>query len=84
MKAVVWSKNYCPYCVAAKDLLSDMGVEIEERRVGDGYTREQFMESNPGKRTVPQIYIEGDHIGGYDDLLKYIETTGFNGTGNLL
>jgi glutaredoxin len=84
MQAIVWSKTQCPYCVAAKDLLTKLNVDFEERIVGQDYTREQFFESNPGARTVPQIYIQGDLIGGYDDLLSYIENTGFNGTGYTL
>lgn len=81
MKAIVWSKTRCPYCVAAKELLSSLGVPFEERIVGEGFTREQFFESNPNATTVPQIYIQDQLIGGYDDLLKYVEDTGFNGTG---
>lgn len=84
MKAIVWSKTKCPYCVAAKNLLTKLNVPFEERIIGEGYTREQFFEANPGATTVPQIYLQNEHIGGYDKLLEYIENTGFNGTGHTL
>ncbi len=84
MKAIVWSKPRCSYCVAAKELLASLGVSFEERIIGEGFTREQFFESNPNAKTVPQIYIQGELIGGYEELKTYIEDTGFNGTGHTL
>ena len=73
MKAIVWSKTMCPYCVSAKSLLQQKGYEIEERVIGNGFTKEQLLESVPMARTVPQIFLDGEHIGGYDDLVKYFE-----------
>ena len=73
MKAVVWSKPDCPYCVMAEKLLQNKGIEIEERKIGFGWNREQLLESVPNARTVPQIFIDGKHIGGYEDLKKYFE-----------
>lgn len=68
MKAIVWSKDQCPYCDQAKKLLESRGVEYEERRIGSGWTREQLLESVPGARTVPQIFIDGELVGGYTEL----------------
>jgi glutaredoxin len=73
MKAIVWSKTSCPYCVQAKTLLTQKGYEIEERLIGNGYTKEQLLESVPMARTVPQIFLEGEYIGGYEDLVKHFE-----------
>ena len=73
MKAVVWSKPVCPYCVSAKTLLQLKGYEIEERVVGNGFTREQLLEAVPMARTVPQIFLDGEYVGGYDDLKKHFE-----------
>ena len=73
MKAVVWSKPLCPYCVSAKQLLKQKGYEIEERIVGSGFTKEQLLESVPNARTVPQIFLDGEYVGGYDDLVKHFE-----------
>jgi glutaredoxin len=84
MNVIVWSKLNCPYCVSAKELLTRLNVKFEERVVGVDYTKEQFFEANPGATTVPQIYIQNEHIGGYDRLVEYVENTGFNGTGHTL
>lgn len=73
MKAVVWSKNNCPFCDQAKALLSQKGIEFEERKVGAGYTREDLLEAVPTARTVPQIFLEGELIGGFTELKKRLE-----------
>jgi glutaredoxin len=78
MKAIIWSKDYCPYCIAAKELLRQLNIEYEDRRVFDQNTRNQFFESNPGATTVPQIHIDGKRIGGYEDLVNYVESDDFN------
>lgn len=71
-KAVIWSKYHCPYCDQAKALLKSKGIEFEERKIGDGYTKEELLEAVPTARTVPQIFIDGKLIGGYTELQKYI------------
>ena len=73
MKAIVWSKNQCPYCDMAKALLTQKGIELEERKIGDGYTREQLLEAVPAARTVPQIFLDGKLIGGYTELEKHLK-----------
>ena len=54
MKALMWSKYHCPYCDQARALLKSKGYEIEERKIGDGFTKEELLESVPTARTVPQ------------------------------
>lgn len=68
MKAVIWSKPSCPFCVRAKTLLEQKGIEYEERVIGSGWSKEQLLESVPNARTVPQIFLDGALIGGYTDL----------------
>ena len=68
MKAIVWSKYHCPYCDQAKALLTSKGIQFEERKIGDGYTREELLEAVPTARTVPQIFIDGELIGGFNEL----------------
>ena len=75
MKAIVWSKYHCPYCDQAKALLKSKNIEFEERKIGDGYTKEELLEAVPTARTVPQIIIDGKLIGGFTDLQKYISET---------
>jgi glutaredoxin len=70
MKATVWSKYNCPYCDQAKALLTQKGYTIEERKIGDGYTKEDLLEAVPTARTVPQIFINEELIGGFTELKK--------------
>ena len=73
-KAIVWSKDYCPYCEQAKNLLKIKGIEYEERNITQGnWTREQLLESVPNARSVPQIFLDGKLIGGYDQLKQHFE-----------
>ena len=73
MKALMWSKYHCPYCDQARALLTAKGYELEERKIGDGYTKEELLESVPTARTVPQIFLDGTHIGGYTELRQYFQ-----------
>ena len=68
MKAIVWSKYNCPYCDQAKALLTQRGIQFEEKKIGDGYTREELLEAVPTARTVPQIFIDGELVGGFTEL----------------
>jgi len=70
-QTVVWSKVQCPFCDMAKTLLKNKGIEFEERMIGVNWTREQLLESIPQARTVPQIILNGEYIGGYDQLKTY-------------
>ncbi len=71
MKAVVWSKYNCPFCDQAKALLKQKGIAFEERKIGDGFTKEDLLESVPNARTVPQIFLDDKLVGGYTELKKY-------------
>lgn len=68
MKAIVWSKDMCPYCEQAKMLLRSRDIEFEERNINRGYSREQLLEAVPGARTVPQIFLDGKLVGGFTEL----------------
>ena len=68
MKAIVWSKYHCPYCDQAKALLESKGIPYEERKIGDGYTKEELLEAVPTARTVPQIFLDGELVGGFNEL----------------
>jgi len=68
MRAVLWSKYHCPYCDQAKALLQSKGIQFEEKKIGDGYTKEELLEAVPNARTVPQIFLDGELIGGFTEL----------------
>jgi glutaredoxin len=72
MKAVIWSKDNCPFCEQAKHLLKIKGIEFEEKRIGHGFTREQLLEAVPTARTVPQIFLDEQVIGGFAELKKHL------------
>ena len=68
-KIEVYSTAVCPYCVAAKNLLKARGLEWTEVRVDtDPSQREAMLARSGGARTVPQIFINDQHVGGFDDL----------------
>ena len=73
MKAIVWSKYNCQNCDQAKSLLEQKGIEFEERKIGDGFTKEELLQAVPNARTVPQILIDNQLIGGFTDLQKYLK-----------
>ena len=70
MKAIVWSKYHCPYCDQAKALLTSKGIQFEEKKIGDGYTKEELLEAVPTARTVPQIFLDGELVGGFNELKR--------------
>lgn len=72
MKAVVYSKPNCPNCVQAKNLLSIKNIEYTEIRIGEDITREEFFSLFPEAKTVPQIILQGRHIGGFQELTKLV------------
>ena len=76
MKAIVWSKYQCPYCDQAKALLNSKGIQFEERKIGDGWTKEDLLEAVPTARTVPQIFLDDELVGGLTELkAKLTEST---------
>ena len=73
MQAIVWSKDACPFCVQAKTLLESRGIEFEERNVSKDWTQEQLLEAVPNARTLPQIFLDEAHIGGFTELRKHLQ-----------
>ena len=73
MKAIVWSKDQCSFCVQAKNLLNSKNIEFEERNINHNYTREQLLEAVPNARTLPQIFIDDKLIGGFTELRQHLQ-----------
>lgn len=68
MSIEIYTKSTCPYCHMAKDLLQEKQADYNEIAIdGDAQLREQMIE-RAGRQTVPQIFINSEHVGGYDDL----------------
>ncbi len=65
----VYTKAFCPFCARAKALLSRKGADYAETDISmDPAARDIMMQRSGGRSTVPQIFIDGQHIGGSDDL----------------
>ena len=68
-KVEIYTKMMCPYCTRAKRLLGDKGVAFEEYDITmGGPQRQEMLSRASGRSTVPQIFIDGTHVGGSDDL----------------
>jgi glutaredoxin 3 len=68
-KVEIYTKMFCPYCVRAKRLLGDKGVAFDEYDVTmGGPQRAEMIQRANGRTTVPQIFIDGTHVGGSDEL----------------
>lgn len=65
---IIYTKPNCPYCVNAKNLLDHKGVKYQEIRVDQDPQQLQEMMDRSKRRTVPQIFINNQSIGGFDDL----------------
>ncbi len=75
-KVEIYTKKNCPYCTAAKALLDDKGVPFEEIDAEyDEDLKNQMIQRSGGRKTFPEIFINGEHIGGFDDM-KVLEDNG--------
>lgn len=64
----IYTKSWCPYCQAAKELLTRKGVAFTEVDVSDPQKQAAMAQRAGGRRTVPQVFIGSTHVGGCDDL----------------
>lgn len=66
---IIYTKDYCPYCVRAKELLKRKNQQFKEIDITrDESLQQEVVQKSGGRRTVPQVFINGTHVGGYDDL----------------
>ena len=68
-EVVVWTKSGCPACVNAKRLLDSKKVKYQEKKLGSSPSMQKaFAIATKGAKSIPQVFINGEHIGGFDDL----------------
>ena len=73
-KAIVWSSADCPWCGDAKRMLESRGIEYEERIVGGEWSKDDLLKEAPGAKTVPQVFLDGEHVGGFAELQARLES----------
>lgn len=85
MKIEIYSRPNCSWCVKAKEIMNSLGLSYTEKVLNVDYTKEELVKlvSQPHvPLTVPQIFVDGRRIGGYEDLCEYLESTGIMGLQN--
>ncbi len=75
MSTIVWTKDFCGYCVQAKNLLRLKNIPYEERNISKDWTKEQLLEAAPNAMTLPQIFIDDKLIGGFTELKTHLGQT---------
>jgi glutaredoxin 3 len=79
-RVTVYTTRVCPYCVQAKRLLGERAIPYDEIDVSsDEARRDEMIERAGGRRTVPQIFIDGNHVGGYTELRALADAGGLAG-----
>lgn len=80
--AEVWSQTNCPACTEAKRLLEQQGTHIVEKMLGiNGYTKKDLIDVVPHARSVPQIFLDGEYIGGLQELKRKLANDNNKNTG---
>lgn len=80
----IYGKPACPSCTKAKAFCEKYNLKFEYYTLDTDFTREELFEQFPTARTFPQIKIGGTVVGGYEQMIEYIDNTGYNGTGYTL
>lgn len=77
-KIEIYSKDLCPYCDMAKNFFKQKELTFVEHKIGhadstypNGFTKQMLLERVPGAKTVPQIFIDGELVGGWTDLINH-------------
>lgn len=76
MDVLIYTKLYCPNCVAAKQLLKSKGIEYQETDVEKGNTLEALIALHPQIKQMPAIFVEGQYVGGYAGLQAALKAVG--------
>jgi len=77
-KIEIYTKTWCPYCRRAKAMLKSLGLDYTDYDITDNEELQQEMAERSGKKTIPQIFIDDQKIGGYDNLIELVSTGGLD------
>ena len=72
MNVEIWGKENCGYCTAAKSLAESKGISYVYKQMGVDFTRDEVLETFPGARTFPQIKVNDEPIGGYNEFTRLV------------
>lgn len=71
---LIWTKTDCRFCDLAKTMLKEKGIRFEERNISTiEWTKQDLLNQVPNAKTVPQIFLYGEYIGGYQELKQYFQ-----------
>jgi glutaredoxin len=73
LKIDVWSQNPCPWCDRVKNLIKSKGYTYTEKVLGENATKQELIEVIPGARSVPQVVINGEVVGGFAETERYLK-----------
>lgn len=78
----IYGKENCTYCTRAKQFAETRGLQYVYKDVGlANYMDELLERAEERPRSVPQIWVDESHVGGYNEFVAYVENTGYTGTG---
>ena len=78
MQAKIYTKQNCPFCLKAKQKLREYNVNFIEVSLDDPQNRVLLLEEAPNAKTAPQIFVDGELVGGYNQLIEWLD----NGNAN--
>jgi len=78
MQIVIYTKPNCPWCVKAKELMNKLHLSYDEKKLDEDYTRDYLRLLVPENLplTVPQIFVDGNRVGGYEDFAEWCDNMG--------
>ena len=74
MVFTIWSKDKCPPCAKAQEMLAQRGLAFTALKLGKDFTKEEFIDKFGEGALVPQIFVDGMHVGGMTDLRRFLDS----------
>jgi len=75
MKVTIYGADWCGYCTKAKELCLEKGIAYDDVNIDKEPEAKTFVKESLGASTIPQILVDGEHVGGYDDFVAKLESS---------